>query len=371
MEKDNLKVIKRFFVIVVLILLIIILLLSFIFFTRDNNLVKNIKEFIKTDTKVLYISDETNYSDYPVDLFKKYEIDYLYVNSTKISNIEKNKIKEIINSSYFSNIIIIYNNGKIVDAIIEYDDDESLNKFLQENEVIPEIVGDNSKIINSVNELLTTEYSLIYLPYKYSDEIENQDKILKKISNNYEINYKKVDAYLLSQNQQNKLNSILRISTVEDQIIILVKDNKILGSIRGINSKKTYLTKLKEFNFIEEIGYFITHINLNEFNNLLNNNEKNILIIGKDDCKYCDQVLETLNNVAMNYDIKANYINVGKIDSNIAIEISKKLSELGYSDGFTTPITLVVENNKLLDYVIGASNEEYFIDIFTENGIIK
>ena len=54
-----------------------------------------------------------------------------------------------------------------------------------------------------------------------------------------------------------------------------------------------------------------------------------------------------------------------------SIEISKKLSELGYSDGFTTPITLIVENNKLINYVIGASNKQYFVDIFSENGIIK
>ena len=370
MKKDNLAILKRI-LILIFFLLFIIILICFLLFTIDNNFVKDIKEFIKNDTKVLYISDEENYSNYPIDLFKKYEIEYLYINSTKLSNIDRTKIKEITNSNYFSNIIIIYKNGKIIDAIIEYDTKESLINFFQQNELIPEIIGDNSKILETVNELLTTEYSLIYLPYKTLNEIDNQDKILKKICSDYEINYKKIDAYLLGQNQQNKLNSILQISTVEDQIIILVKDEKIIGSIRGINSKKNYLNELKKFNFIEEIGYFITHINLNEFNVLLKNNEKNIIIVGKDDCKYCDQVNETLNNIAINNDIKINYINVGKIDSSVAIEVEEKLSEMGYSDGFTTPITLIVENNKLLDYIIGSSNSEYFIDIFTENGIIK
>ena len=370
MKKDNLNHIKNISIGIFFVLLIIIFF-YLLFSTRDNDLVKNIKEFKKTDIKVLYISDKKHYSNYPIELFKKYEIDYLYVNSSKLSNIEKTKIEKITNSSYFSNIIVIYNNGEIVDAIIEYEDEDSLNKFFQKNELIPEIIGDNSKIIDSANELLTTDYSLIYLPYKNIKELDSQDKILKKISNDYEINYKKIDAFLLSKSQQNKLNSILQISTVEDQIVILVKDQKVVGSIRGINNKKSYLNGLKDFNFIEEIGYFITHINLDEFNNLLNNNEKNIIVIGKDDCKYCEQVNETLNNIVINYDIKINSINVGKIDSNVAIEVEKKLSDLKYNDGFTTPITLIVENNKLLDYVIGASNEEYFIDIFSENGIIK
>ena len=187
----------------------------------------------------------------------------------------------------------------------------------------------------------------------------------------YEINYKRVNAYLLSKNQQNKLNSILQISTVEDQIVILVKNEKIIGSIRGVNNKRDYLNQLKEFNFIEEVSYLITHINFEEFNNLLNNSQKNVVLIGKDDCKYCDEAIETLNNVSINYDIKVNYINIGTMDSDVSIGLQNKLNELNYNDGFTTPITLIMENNKLLDYVIGSSDEKYFIDIFTENGIIK
>ena len=370
MKKDNVALIKKI-LIGIFFSLIVIIFLYLLLSTRDNDLIKNIKKLVSIDTKLLYISDKENYSDYPIELLKKYEIDYLYIDSTKLSNVEKTKIEKITNSNYFSNIIVIYKNGKIVDAIIEYDNEEYLNKFLQEHELIPAVIGDNSKIIDSVSELLTTEYSLIYLPYKYMYEIESQDKILKDISDEYEIKYKKVNAYLLSQSQQNKLNSILQISTVEDQIVILVKNKKVIGSIRGINNKKKYLNKLKDFAFIEEIGYFITHINLDEFKNILNNNEKNIIVIGKDDCKYCDQVNETLNNIAINNDIKINHINVGKIDSDVAVEVEKNLLDLKYGDGFTTPMTLIVENNKLLNYVIGSSTEEYFIDIFKENGIIK
>ncbi|MBE6139534.1 MAG: hypothetical protein E7174_03460 [Firmicutes bacterium] len=370
MKKDNFRVVKNITLIIIFILLVIIFF-SFLLVGRDNKIIKNIKEYISTDIKVLYISNEDNYHDYPIELFEKYDVNYLYVDSTNLSNIDQSKIKDIINSKYLSNIIVIFNNGEIVDAIIEYEDEESLDKFLQTNDLIPKIIGDNSKIIQNVNELLTTQYSLIYLPYNYVEEIDNQDKILKEICENYEINYKRIDAYLLSKSQQNKLNSILQISTVEDQIVILVKNEKIIGSIRSINTKKSYFNKLTEFKFIDQIDSFVANINLDEFNNLLNSNEKNIIIIGKDDCKYCEEVSKTLNDIAINYDIKVNYINIGKFDSNISIQVEEILLELGYIDGFTTPITLIIENNKLLDYVIGASNEQYFIDIFTENGIIK
>ena len=59
------------------------------------------------------------------------------------------------------------------------------------------------------------------------------------------------------------------------------------------------------------------------------------------------------------------------MDSDISINLQKDLNNLKYNDGFTTPLTIIIENGELLDYIIGASNEKYFIDIFTENGIIK
>jgi len=368
--KDNFKV-KNNIVLLIILMILLVIFFSLLFLTKDNSLIKDVKKFIETDTRVLYISNKDNYKEYPIDLFKKYEINYLYINSDKLTNIEETKLEKIINSKYLSNIIVIYSNGQIVDAIIEYDSEDSLNDFLQKNNIIPEVIGDNTNIIEDVKTTLDTNYSLIYLPYKNSDEIDAQNRILKDICEDYEINYKKIDAYLLSSYQHTKLNTLLQISKVEEQIVILVKNKKIIGSIRDINSKKDYLNKLKEYKFVEEINSLIIFINLNEFNNLLNNNEKNIIVIGKDECKYCDSVTTTLNDIAINYDIKINYINVGKMDSNISLEVEKKLTELNYNDGFTTPMVLVVENNKLLNYVIGVANEQYFIDIFTENGIIK
>lgn len=370
MRKDNFKVIKNI-ILKILFILLLIIFFSLLIVTKDTSFIKNIKDYVKTDIKVLYISNKDDYKKYPIELFKKYEIDYMYINSTKLSKFEKNKLEKIINSKYLSNIIVIFNDGNIEDAIIEYKDENTLNKFMQKNSIIPEIIGDNSKIIESVSDMLLSEYALIYFPYKNHDSIDKQDKIFKEISKKYEIEYKKIDAFLLSNSQKNKLNSLLQISTVEDQILILIKDSKIVGSIREINNKKKYLNYLTEFKFIEDIGYFITHINLEKFNDLIVSNKKSIISIGKDDCKYCDEVIGRLNNICINYDLEVNYINVGKIDSYIAKQIEDTLTSLNYNDGFTTPITLIVENNKILDYVIGASNEKYFIDIFTENGIIK
>lgn len=370
MKENTFSIIKKI-LITLLFSILVLIFVVLLFFSRDNDLIKDVKEFIQTDTKVLYITNKNKYSEYPIKLLDKYSIKYLYIDSTKLSSIEKTKIEKIINSKYLSNIVVIFNNGKIVDAIIDYESENKLNDFLQKHNIIPEVIGDIDGILESVPELLETELTMLYIPYKYVDGIESQNKILEEISTRYKIKYKLINAYLLSFEQQEKLNSILQISSVEDQIIILVKDKKIVGSIRGINRANYYLDELHKYNFIDKIDNYITEINYDKFNELISSDNKNIILIGKDECRYCDNVITTLNSIIINYDIPIYYINVGKLDSELSNNVEKTLTQLGYSDGFTTPITLMTESNKLIDYVIGPSDEKYFVDIFTENGIIK
>lgn len=369
MNNSTSNIIKNILKGIIFITISVISMLIFISF-KDNKQITKIKEFIKNDTKVLYISNEIKYSDYPIELFQKYNIDYLYIDSTKLNNFEKNKIEKIINSKYLSSIIIVYKNGEIVDAIIDYETEENLNVFLQSVNVIPQVIGDITGIIESVEKSLDSDLSLIYIPYKHFDGIEEQSKILKEISEDYGAEYKMINAYLLSSNQQEKLNAILQISSVEDQIIILIKNKNIVGSIRGINRESEYLEKLYEYEFVNKNVKNIKYIDYGQFNELLNFSEKSIIVFGKENCKYCEQVILILDSININYEILINYMDIDTLDSEILEKLKNKLIELGI-DGFEVPLTILVESNKLLDYIVGCSDEKYFVEIFTKNGIIK
>lgn len=370
MRKNTFDVIKKV-VTILLFIIIVSIFVSLLFVTKDNDLIKDIKTFISSDTKVLYISNKDNYSKYPSELFEKYEINYMYIDSTNLSVLEKTKIEKLVNNKNLSNIIVIFDKGKIISNIIDYKTEDELNIFLQKYNIIPKIIGDTNGILDSAKELINTDFSILYLPYKYTEEIEKQDNILSEISNEYNINYKKIDAYLLSYTQQEKLNLLLNISSVENQIIILIKDKKIIGSIREIENKNNYLNKLNDYKFINRVEDYIEYINYERFEEILNSNNKNIILIGKNECKYCDDVISTLIPIVVNSNISINYLNIETFDSDISKKVESKLIDLGYSDGFTTPLTIITESNKLLDYIIGLSSEKYFIDIFTENGIIK
>lgn len=369
MNNNTFGTIKRILLILFIIVLVVFIITLLVFMPNKKS-INNIKEFVKTNTKVLYISNEEKYLEYPIELLQKYEIEYMYINNSQLVSYEKNQIKKLIKTNKFNNTIAVFEKGNLVDTITNFTEEE-VTEFLQEYEVIPKIIGDIGDITSNIESLVLNDLMILYFPYKYTDDVEKQDIMLKKIAVDNNIKYQMINAYLLSKNQQEKLNSLLKISSVEDQIIILIKEQKIVGSIRGVNRKSEYISKLKEYEIINKNQNYINKINYSEFCDNIKNNAKSIIVITKKDCKYCDDVFDILNKIVINYDIKIKYIDIESLDSDISKKVETKLIELGYTDGFTTPMTFIFESNKILDYIIGVSTEQYFIDIFSENGIIK
>lgn len=351
--------------------LLILLFLVLIILTKDSKQIIEIREFIKTDTKLLYIIDNQD-TNYPVEILDKYSVDYLEVNSNELTIFERKKLEKIINSKYLNNILVIYQDGVIIDALIEYESNDSVNEFLQKNNVIPQTIVENVEdIMKQAETISDSEYSIIYIPYENHEEIEKQEEIIKSIASEYSIEYKKIDALLLSKTQQEKINTILGLSDVENQILILVKDKKIVANIRGIHSKNTYIETLYELDFITELENKLNEIDYTEFKSELKNNDKSIILLGIKGYKDCDNVFKLLNQMIYNYDMEVNYIDLKSTESDVYKKVNEKLENIGYKEGFSLPLVVIVESNKVLDYIIGNSDEQYYIDVFIENGVIK
>jgi hypothetical protein len=349
----------------------ILIFLLLIYLTIDGKQIRELKDFIHTDTKILYVTEDDNL-DYPIKIMDRYSINYLKISISELTIFERKKIEKITDSRDFKNVLVIYENGEIKDKLFEHKDKESVNKFLQDNNIIPnELVDYVDKIMIESQKLLESSYSMVYIPYKKLDNIENQDEIFKQISEEYSIDYKKIDAYLLSSRQQEKINSLLGISTVENQILILVKDNKMIANIRGPHRKNTYIETLYDVNFIDELENKVNEIDYNSYKELLNSNEKNVIVIGTENNKDSNDVISNLNKIIYNYDIEVNYINIENVNSDLSNKVKEKIENIGYTGGFSIPLVVIVESGKVLDFAIGNSSEEYFIDIFIENGVIK
>ena len=370
MKVSTFDLIKKIVVGIVFSIIVIVFALLLIL-TMDDKFIKNIKSFIKEDIKVLYISNKENYNDYPIEILNNYEINYKYINSEKLSSFEKTKLEKIINNKDLSNIIVIFDSGKIKDALIRYEGKEELNKFLIKNEVIPSILENTSGIKNKITNALESESLILYLPFVYNENIESQDNLLKNISKQYNVDYKKVDAYLLSKSQHQKVYSILDISNVENQIVLFIRNKKIIGSLRDYNRKSEYINKLFELGYIDEEYKGLSEINYEDFKLKLMEDNKNIFLIIKNDCKYCKEAMSILNQISSLNSLDIDYLNIESMDSEISISLEEKLKEIGYNDGFSTPLLIITEKNKVLDYSIGISNIDFYEELFKEYALIK
>jgi len=361
---------KKVSYIIIFSFLIIFFVFLLILFS-DSSKIKEIDEFIKTDTKILHLSSDIK-DTYINKVLKKYDVDFFEVDISKLSVFEIKKIKRNLDIEELENTIVVYENGKVIRSLKNYKTEKQIQKFFQKNNIIPKkIVSNIDEIKKQINNILVEDYAMIYIPYIEHERLEEQEQTLKSIASKYSIEYKKIDAYYLSNKQQEKMNSLLEISLVEDQIILLVKENKIVANIRGIHSKNTYIENLYEINFISELEDKINKIDYYKYKELLKDSNKNILFIGSSNIKDSNSIYSILNKMAYNFDINVNYLEIDKDNTYLYSKVQEKIQNIGYEGAFSLPMVLIVESNNILDYVIGNSTEEYFLDIFIENGVIK
>ena len=351
-------------ILLVLIIIFIILLL----FTSDSKKIITIQDFIKTDTKVLYISLNQK-DDYIKNILNRYEINYLNIDKSTLTIFEIKKIKELVNNDLQKNLIVIYKNGVILDILFDCEQEKTVNEFLQKNNIIPKVLDDKvENIMKEATSILDNDYLMLYIPYIEGDDIKNQDEIFKDLANRYNIPYKMINATLLSETQHEKINKILGISSVEDQIFVLIKNYKVVANIRGKHSKNTYKEELYKNDFIIDLKDKIEYIDYDEFKDVLKEDKKNIILINDEKS---DSFINLLNKMIYSYDLEIKCINVSKEESVIYNKVKEKIENIGYDGAYSLPIVIILESNKVLEYVIGDTTEEYLLDIFIENGIIK
>ena len=62
--------------------LLTLIFLLLVFLTIDGKKIREIKEFIHADTRVIYITEDENL-DYPIKIMDKYSIDYMKINNNE------------------------------------------------------------------------------------------------------------------------------------------------------------------------------------------------------------------------------------------------------------------------------------------------
>lgn len=343
-------------------------------FLVDNHSKKLINEYNNlmdnSSLSLFYFGNDNKLNELASTYSKNYDYDYLNMRTSDISSRKKKSIRKDLNIYNLSSTFVIVKEGVPI-ATTSNINEEELIKFLQYNQIIPLTLGDTTDVLNSIKEISNMEEAtIIYMPTSYSDNIETNNEILTNLSKQYNFKYENINAYLLSKKQLLKVMSFLGFSEIQEDLIIYVLDGKVVKVIVDTaTDENSYFHLLSDYDIIDiSSENYLVKINLNKFENIIKDKSKNVVLICTDANLYCERVRPILGQIAYQYNISINYLNV----TNDLTNISNLIKSIGYKDGLTSsPFLIVVENNKYIDSVIGLSDKTLYVDKLTEIGIIK
>ncbi len=113
----------------------------------------------------------------------------------------------------------------------------------------------------------------------------------------------------------------------------------------------------------------LNEIDIDEYLDLKEGSDASIIYIARPTCHYCQQMEPIVRNIVYEYGIKVNYLNTDELDDDGLADLVK--SDDYFSEGFGTPLLLVVKDDKIVDKLEGLSTKEDTVDFFKEQGFIE
>jgi thiol-disulfide isomerase/thioredoxin len=111
------------------------------------------------------------------------------------------------------------------------------------------------------------------------------------------------------------------------------------------------------------------NISVAEYISLKESSKASIIYIARPTCSYCLVADPILKNIAYKYNLTINYINTDEISDDEALALVK--SDGYFSEGYGTPLLLIVKNNQIINVSEGLNIGSHYINFFKENGVIN
>lgn len=110
-------------------------------------------------------------------------------------------------------------------------------------------------------------------------------------------------------------------------------------------------------------------IDVDEYLDLYEGDEKAIVLFSRPTCGYCQIAEPILNHIAYQYDLVINHINTDEMSSDDSTKLLE--SDDYFSDGFGTPLLVVVAKGEIVDVVSGLVDTASYVSFFSDNGFIE
>ena len=142
-----------------------------------------------------------------------------------------------------------------------------------------------------------------------------------------------------------------------------VKSNK------NTSSKTTTPTTNNQKDISEDKQAELNSIDIDKYLSLKKGSDKSIIYISRPTCHYCQQEDPIMKNIVYETKVTVNYLNTDELDDDGNTKLIK--SDDYFSEGYGTPLILVVQKNKIVDKIEGLTSKEDIVSFFKKYDFIK
>ena len=119
-----------------------------------------------------------------------------------------------------------------------------------------------------------------------------------------------------------------------------------------------------------EKGEFGAQINVDQYLELYNQDEKySVVYVARPTCGYCQIAEPILQKISYEYNLEINYLNTDEFTEEE--EANFLQSDEFFTNGFGTPLLLVVNNSTITDKVDGLTDYAHYVSFLQKNGLIQ
>lgn len=118
----------------------------------------------------------------------------------------------------------------------------------------------------------------------------------------------------------------------------------------------------------EEEQKALENIDVDRYLELKEKNSPSIIYIARPTCHYCEIQGPIIKNIAYEKDLTIYYLNTDEMSAEESTTFIK--SDDTFKDGFGTPCTIVVKENRIVGKLEGLTDSDTLLNFFKENEVI-
>ncbi|MBQ9181303.1 MAG: thioredoxin family protein [Bacilli bacterium] len=115
----------------------------------------------------------------------------------------------------------------------------------------------------------------------------------------------------------------------------------------------------------------LNFVDYDTFMSKLESGEKAIYVLGQTTCGYCSMYKPVINEVASEYGVEFNYININTLEEDQYNSLKDAIDYVRDNDDWGTPLTLIVEDGETVDKINGYTEKDEVVSFLKTNGFIE